>query len=428
MIKNLRKRLSLIFICSVMGIFTFVFALFINENIQSEKNAEMNFFGRMSTTLIFQIENSSDLEQDLTIAGQTYDFTLLLKDRDNTFIPINSSVPDSKIKTLIASFEKEISKVSVDTIDNTRSSQSGTFSFSTPDNRSFYGIQIKVITQNNSFLELYAIKEATDYFTFFKGHLSFYVVTWIIVFIMILLLTRFLINKAMKPTENTLQSQKEFVAAASHELKAPLSVILASTECISNDTTLSHESKQHTEVIDSECLRMSKLVQDLLLLSSVDANTWTLNKSDIDVDTLLINTYEKYEPICQQKGIHFKLGTTDELFPILKADIDRINQILSIFIDNAITYSIPKSEIFLDTAVSKNMLVFSIIDHGTGIEDKDKPFIFDRFYCVDKSRTQKEHYGLGLSIAKELVEMHKGTIELSDTPGGGCTFTISLPL
>ena len=169
------------------------------------------------------------------------------------------------------------------------------------------------------------------------------------------------------------------------------------------------------------------MVQDLLLLSSVDANTWTLNKTNIDVDTLLINTYEKYEPICRQKGIQFKLNTSDELFPVLNADIDRLNQILSIFIDNAINYSLPKSEVSLDATVFKNTLVFSIKDHGTGIADKDKPFIFDRFFCADKSRTQKEHYGLGLCIAKELVEMHKGKIELSDTLGGGCTFKISLP-
>lgn len=187
-------------------------------------------------------------------------------------------------------------------------------------------------------------------------------------------------------------------------------------------------SKHHTDIIDSECMRMSKLVQDLLLLSSADANTWTLNTSDIDVDTLLINTYEKYEPICRQKGIQFKLGTNDELFPHLKGDIDRINQILGIFIDNAIAYSYPNSEIFLVASASKNMLIFSIVDHGMGIKDKDKPFIYDRFFCADKSRTQREHYGLGLSIAKELVEMHKGSIELSDTPGGGCTFKISIPL
>ena len=104
------------------------------------------------------------------------------------------------------------------------------------------------------------------------------------------------------------------------------------------------------------------------------------------------------------------------------------NLLDQIFIDNAINYSLPKSEVSLDATVLKNTLVFSIKDHGTGIADKDKPFIFDRFFCADKSRTQKEHYGLGLCIAKELVEMHKGKIELSDTLGGGCTFKIFLPL
>ena len=277
-------------------------------------------------------------------------------------------------------------------------------------------------------MKLYLMKEATDTLTLLKEHLSFYIATWIIVFIMLLFLTRFLIDKAMKLTENTLQIQKEFIAAASHELKAPLAVILASAECISGDTNLSSEAKQHTAIIDSECMRMSKLVQDLLLLSSVDANTWPLKKTNIDVDTLLINTYEKYEPICRQKGILFELSTSDELFPVLNADIDRLDQILSIFIDNAINYSFPKSEISLDATVGKNMLVFTIKDHGTGIADKDKPFIFDRFFCADKSRTQKEHYGLGLCIAKELVEMHRGKIELSDTVGGGCTFKVFFPL
>ena len=428
MIKKLQKRLTLLFICSVMGIFTVVFCLFIHESIQSKKENEMYFFTRMITYLVFQLENTDDAAGDLTLTGQTYDFTLLLKNNQNAFIPVNTNHSNTDTNTLITLFEQELNKTSTDLLDNTHSSQSGIFSFSTPDKHSYYGIQATVITKNMDTLELYAIKESTSSFTFLKEHLSFYLIVWLLVFIAILFLVRFLINKAIKPTEQTLQSQKEFIASASHELKAPLAVILASAECIGNDTTLSPESKQHTEVIDSECLRMSKLVQDLLLLSSVDANTWTLNKTNIDVDTLLINTYEKYEPICRQKGIQFKLGTSDELFPALNADIDRLNQILSIFIDNAINYSLPKSEISLDATVFKNTLVFSIKDHGTGIADKDKPFIFDRFFCADKSRTQKEHYGLGLSIAKELVEMHKGKIELSDTLGGGCTLQIVLRL
>ena len=428
MIKKLQKRLTLLFICSVMSIFTVVFCLFIHESIQSKKENEMYFFTRIITYLVFQLENTDDAAGDLTLTGQTYDFTLLLKNNQNAFIPVNTNHSNTDTNTLITLFEQELNKTSTDLLDNTHSSQSGIFSFSTPDKHSYYGIQATAITKNMDILDFYAIKESTSSFTFLKEHLPFYLIVWLLVFIANLFLTRFLISKAIKPTEQTLRSQKEFIASASHELKAPLAVILASAECIGNDTTLSLESKQHTEVIDSECLRMSKLVQDLLLLSSVDANTWTLNKTNIDVDTLLINTYEKYEPICRQKGIQFKLNTSDELFPVLNADIDRLNQILSIFIDNAINYSLPKSEVSLDATVLKNTLVFSIKDHGTGIADKDKPFIFDRFFCADKSRTQKEHYGLGLCIAKELVEMHKGKIELSDTLGGGCTFKISLPL
>ena len=427
MIKKLQKRLTLLFICSVMSIFTVVFCLFIHESIQSKKENEMYFFTRMITYLVFQLENTDDAAGDLTLTGQTYDFTLLLKNNENAFIPVNTNHSNTDTNTLITLFEQELNKTSTDLLDNTHSSQSGIFSFSTPDKHNYYGIQATAITKNMDILDFYAIKESTSSFTFLKEHLPFYLIVWLLVFIANLFLTRFLISKAIKPTEQTLRSQKEFIASASHELKAPLAVILASAECIGNDTTLSLESKQHTEVIDSECLRMSKLVQDLLLLSSVDANTWTLNKTNIDVDTLLINTYEKYEPICRQKGIQFKLNTSDELFPVLNADIDRLNQILSIFIDNAINYSLPKSEVSLDATVLKNTLVFSIKDHGTGIADKDKPFIFDRFFCADKSRTQKEHYGLGLCIAKELVEMHKGKIELSDTLGGGCTFKISLP-
>ena len=428
MIKKLKKRLTLLFICSVMSIFTVVFCLFIHESIQSKKENEMYFFTRIITYLVFQLENTDDAAGDLTLTGQTYDFTLLLKNNENAFIPVNTNHSNTDTNTLITLFEQELNKTSTDLLDNTHSSQSGIFSFSTPDKHSYYGIQATAITKNMDILDFYAIKESTSSFTFLKEHLPFYLIVWLLVFIAILFLTRFLISKAIKPTEQTLRSQKEFIASASHELKAPLAVILASAECIGNDTTLSLKSKQHTEVIDSECMRMSKLVQDLLLLSSVDANTWTLNKTNIDVDTLLINTYEKYEPICRQKGIQFKLNTSDELFPVLNADIDRLNQNLSIFIDNAINYSLPKSEVSLDATVLKNTLVFSIKDHGTGIADKDKPFIFDRFFCADKSRTQKEHYGLGLCIAKELVEMHKGKIELSDTLGGGCTFKISLPL
>lgn len=431
MIKKLKKRLTLIFVCSIMSIFTLVFCLFITENIKSEKEEEMNYFGRMATYLVLQLENSSDLNLDLEDAEQFYDFLLRLAKPDNTTLYISPSTSDTDIDTILTAFEEERQNVLTaysTSSTNIQSSLSGTLTFSTPDDCSFYGINSKIVTKDSKAMQLYIMKEATDTFTLFKRHMPFYISTWLIVLVVIIFLSKSLIRIAMKPTENTLKSQKAFIASASHELKSPLAVIMSSAECIESDETLSVESRHHTKIIDSECMRMSKLVQDLLLLSSVDANTWSLNKTEIDVDTLLIHTYEKYEPLCKQKGILFQLGTPDELFPPLQADIDRIHQILSTLIDNAITYSSPKSEIRLDTSVAKNVLTFTIIDHGTGIKDKDKPFIYDRFFCADKSRSQKDHYGLGLSIAKELIEMHGGSINLSDTIGGGCTFRVSFPL
>ena len=429
MINNLKKRFTMIFMSSIMGIFTFVFCAFLWKNIQAHQKQEADFMERMATSLVFQLENSSNLEQDLTFAERTYDFLLYLTEQNHVLFQ-SSTASESDIKPFIESFEnkqKQVLTVYQTDSEISQSSLNGILSFFAPDKKTYYGIQADIVTKKGQNLALYIIKKATPSFDFFKEQLLFYIGAWLSVFLLVLILSKYLISKALKPTAKTLQSQKEFVAAASHELKAPLAVILASAECIVEDAMLSDEAKKHSEIIDSECLRMSKLVQDLLLLSSLDANTWTLNKSEIDIDTLLINIYEKYEPLCRQKEIRLKLDIADEILPALNADFDRINQILGIFIDNAINYSFPKSEICLNASVSNKQVIFSIIDHGIGIKESEKPYIYDRFFCADKSRTQKEHYGLGLSIAQELVTMHDGKIILTDTPGGGCTFKIFMP-
>jgi signal transduction histidine kinase len=147
----------------------------------------------------------------------------------------------------------------------------------------------------------------------------------------------------------------------------------------------------------------------------------------INIDTLLISLYTKFEQICEKKNILLQLNIPDECCPPLYSDADRLNQIISIFLDNAVSYSPPESEISLNASIEKNELVITIIDHGSGIRNEDKPFIFNRFYQCDKSRTQREHFGLGLSIANELVNKLGGKIQLFDTSGGGCTFKIFLP-
>ena len=139
-------------------------------------------------------------------------------------------------------------------------------------------------------------------------------------------------------------------------------------------------------------MRMSKLIKDMLLLASSDSGTRNINKTMVNIDTLLIALYEAYEPICGQKGIPLDADFMDIHFPVLYTDREYLFQILSIFMDNAISHSETKASIQIKATLSRKAITISVIDHGQGISAEDKPYIFDRFYCADKSHTDKSHF------------------------------------
>ncbi len=193
---------------------------------------------------------------------------------------------------------------------------------------------------------------------------------------------------------------------------------------------------------DSECARMSRLVDDMLLLASADARTWRLRLSDVDMDTLLIDTYDSYLPLCRQKGITLRLLLPQQTLPALRCDAERIRQILAILLDNAMTYTPAGREIHIsaETGVQPSKkrisiarrpspcLFLRVADQGPGIPDEMKARVFDRFYRADSARSDKSHFGLGLSIARELTALHGGWIAVTDEEGGGSCFTVCLPL
>ena len=244
----------------------------------------------------------------------------------------------------------------------------------------------------------------------------------------VLVLTRFLLKKAFMPTERVLKSQKDFVATASHELKSPLAVMVANTDILADNQSLDEPAKQAVSVIEAECMRLSRLVKDMLLLASSDAKIWTLHQSQVDIDTLLISLYETYEQTCIKNGTQLKVNLSEDTYPVLNTDKDRLFQILCIFMDNAIQHAKDNSLLEIQAVHTKHQIAFSVIDHGQGITDEDKKYIFDRFFSGDKSHTNKANFGLGLSIAQELTGMLNGDIQVSDTAGGGATFTVSFPL
>ncbi len=231
------------------------------------------------------------------------------------------------------------------------------------------------------------------------------------------------IGRLLIPIESSKRSQTEFIAAASHELRAPLTVIMSSVEALK--TSDEDEAKHHTDVALSECLRMSNLIKDLLNLAKADSHAWQMQFESCHVEDILIECYSHFEELAHKKGLGFHVHFPEEPLPMYNLDKSRILQLLIILIDNALSYT-ENGSITLTASENHNTLYLSVADTGTGIPDEEKSRIFDRFYSADHSHSTKNHYGLGLSIAKEIVNAHNGNIRVTDTPGGGTTFIIEI--
>lgn len=433
MVQNLKRNLYILLIGSLMSIFSIVFCLMVHENIKAKRNSELAYFNRMTTTLVLQLEHESDYQTCLNLYEERRDMYFQLSSDtgrslyQSEYLGDNTDIIDTFLTTLLGT-EGDFTFSPSSLKDYYYSRQSGAYTIEALNGKKYYCVNCLVVTDYGSIYTVTAIKEKSSFATLLKPKSGYYFCIWCGVLVSIICLSKILIRKAVKPTEKAMQSQKDFIAAVSHECKAPLAAILSSAEMIESVPNIPDTVTDHVRVIDAEVSRMSRLIRDLLLLSSIDAGNWSFHMDEVNVDTLLINLYTKFERICRKKDIQLQLNIPDECCPPLYSDADRLDQIISIFLDNAVSYSPPESEISLNASVRKNELIFTIIDHGIGISEKEKPFIFDRFYQSDKSRTQREHFGLGLSIANDLVHKLEGKIKLFDTPGGGCTFKIFLPL
>lgn len=229
----------------------------------------------------------------------------------------------------------------------------------------------------------------------------------------------------LRPLEENIKRQSEFVASASHELRTPLAVMQSGLEALAkadSDFCRSH----FMSILTQEGLRMQRLISDMLVLTNSDAHSLALHMSDCQPDELLLAAYEKYELLAAGKGISLKIVLPENSSLSCSLDADRIGQVLSILVDNALSYTPEGGTVTLSLSAAKNVC-FTVSDNGCGVPDSDKKLIFERFYRAEQSRTSKEHYGLGLCIAKEIVTAHHGKIFVTDVPGGGACFSVILP-
>ena len=429
MLNHLFQKLHLFFVMTIMVIVTGVIGLSFSNHVNASEAAEVTFLQRMTVLIVNQLEEEganakevlSAYEKDMSVSSKLTDaYGELLYESRTGLEDIEGQLNNVGMQIVTYSAEEEGNQAKLPAVEGMVEMKGNHYER--------YLINLAHFTSeddtNNSLTLVY---EQTPIFQMFLEQLPMYLAIWIVTLLCVSLVSRFLLKKALEPTERVMQSQKEFVASASHELKAPLAVIVANVENMQHEAQ--NEGLQgNLKVIDSECMRMSRLIKDMLLLASSDAEKWTIHTSEVNVDTLLISLYEAYEPRCMKKKIKLTLDLGEELFPVIMTDKERLFQLLSIYLDNALHYSTEGKEIQIRVDMSSKELTFWIVDHGIGVEEKAKPFIFDRFYCADQSHTDKSHFGLGLSIAKELARMLQGKIGMEDTPGGGASFFFTLDL
>ena len=433
MLKPLSKKLNTIFITAIMLIITSIMLILCNNYVHMEQSSEVILFQRMVTQMMYQFEDNSQNFESIADSYHEYKSPIFccIQDTSGKMVYQTDSDFPTDIDTLLERFRTQTDKEDTFIITNDNkptTDQSGVFLFNGTKNDDYLGILATIVTPNDTAYQLSLIYRQQSLFDILTKQAFLYVSLWCISLIAVTTMSYLLIKKALKPTEVMLKSQKDFIASASHELKSPLAVILANAEKLEQLQIDNTEFRKSVKILDKECMRMSKLVRDMLLLASSDAKSWTICKNTIDTDTLLISLYETYEPICISKKICLRLEISETSYPKFCADEERLFQILTIYMENAIHHSVGNKQIEIKTEVTAKHITFFVTDHGKGIPEDDKPYIFNRFYCADKSRTDKSNFGLGLSIADELAKMMNGKVGCKDTDGGGATFFVTLPL
>ena len=231
---------------------------------------------------------------------------------------------------------------------------------------------------------------------------------------------------AMKPVREAYERQRQFAADASHELRTPLAVVLASADLLRSDTSITSPFlRQVIEDVRDEVKKMTKLVGDLLTVARTDGKANQIKPMRMDLVAAAQQTVRIMRPFAEKKDI-----IIEEVLPKhadIYADEQKIRQLILILVDNAVKYTPEHGRISVQIAADKGGVHLSVADTGIGILPEHQERIFDRFYRVDKARSRRMGgNGLGLAIAREIVQAHDGTISLSSEIGKGTTFLVRL--
>ncbi len=237
-----------------------------------------------------------------------------------------------------------------------------------------------------------------------------------------------LAGKTLEPISKSLKIQKRLISDVSHELRTPLTSLITNIEVNLNDKKMTlKQSKQLLADNLNDILNMKSIVNDLLEIDKTNNSNNYLSK--FEIQKLIDNVYKNIINIANKKNIEFKIINKYKN-KYIKANKTDLNKLLIIILENAIKYTKNGGKVNLKILSSKQNIKFIIKDNGIGIAKKDLPYIWDRFYKVDQSRSKqnRKSYGLGLSIAKNIINLHNGNVKIESTIEKGSSFIIELPI
>ncbi len=259
-------------------------------------------------------------------------------------------------------------------------------------------------------------------------------------------------NVMIERVESSQQAMRDFVSNVSHELKTPLTSIQGFSQAIMEGATQDEAARRRAAgIIYEESSRMSRLVEDLLDLARIDSGQVVMQKTPLDIPQILAGTVDRLLPQAARKQV--KLVKQWAELPAVVGDGDRLAQVFTNFLDNAIRHTPPGGRVTISSKIARNLprprrvrtglvqpdatttlsergdfVEISIADTGPGIPPEDLARIFERFYQVDKSRKRGQGTGLGLAIAREIIEAHGGTVRAESIEGVGTKVSVLLPI
>jgi len=297
-------------------------------------------------------------------------------------------------------------------------------------NEGYYLVAKRPITINNQDLGCFFVgKNVTIAYETLENLLFILVVSTVLGSIISVVLGYFIAGKSIKPIKEAYETKQVFLANVSHELRTPLSVILLSSNILESEVDES-QVFQHDIVNDikEEAIKMNGLIENLLLLSRSDNNKMIAAIEKINLSELVEKGVASFRTLIEQKKL--QLSTEIETNINFEGDIKLLRSVISILVDNAIKYSHEGGNLWVSLSKIKNhhttTIRFSVKDSGIGIPEAELKQIFERFYRIEGSRSKKTGgYGLGLSIAKDIVELHRGQIEVKSRVDEGSEFIVT---